>query len=412
MRAECLCALLLAAAAAAANPGISVDGHTKLTAFATSYPAESLLRESAGDGTLDIDGELRLNLDAQQGRLSFDAAWQLAALYSDDFGDAPPEGLGGFFDRMPDDERRLFDVTSVVGERADGALVQRLDRLWVGYADETRVLRLGRQALTWGGGLFYAPMDPVNPFDPAAIDTEYKAGDDMLYGQLLRRNGDDVQLAVVLRRNPASGAVDTAERTVAAKYRGFAGAWDYDVLVAESYDDSVIGIGVGRGIGGAAWRAEAVYTHGNPGGEVQLLTNLAYSRVFAGRNLSGVLEYHFNGFGQRGGRYAPADLVANPALLERLERRQTFTVGRHYLAGSVTIEMTPLVNLSPVALVNLSDPSALLQLTAAVSLADNATFTGSLNLPVGAAGTEYGGIESPVPGRTLAAGLATPPQAA
>jgi hypothetical protein len=38
-------------------------------------------------------------------------------------------------------------------------------------------------------------MDLVNPFDPASIDTEYKAGDDMLYVQYLQDNGNDMQAA-------------------------------------------------------------------------------------------------------------------------------------------------------------------------------------------------------------------------
>ena len=62
-------------------------------------------------------------------------------------------------------------------------------------------MKFGRQAITWGNGLFYAPMDLVNPFDPATIDTEYKAGDDMLYLQYLQDNGNDLQAAVVVRRD-------------------------------------------------------------------------------------------------------------------------------------------------------------------------------------------------------------------
>ncbi len=58
------------------------------------------------------------------------------------------------------------------------------------------------------------------------------------------------------------------------------------------------------------------------------------------------------------------------------------------------IEMTPLWGLSPTILANIGDPSALLQLVTNYSLADNMTFLGSVNLPLGASGTEFGGIES------------------
>ena len=45
-------------------------------------------------------------------------------------------------------------------------------------------------------------MDVFNPFDPAAVDKEYKTGDDMLYGQYLLNNGNDMQGVAMVRRNP------------------------------------------------------------------------------------------------------------------------------------------------------------------------------------------------------------------
>jgi len=56
--------------------------------------------------------------------------------------------------------------------------------------------------------------------------------------------------------------------------------------------------------------------------------------------------------------------------------------------------MTPLWTLTPTLLANISDPSALLQIVTSRSLSDNVTFLGSLNLPVGPKGSEFGGIES------------------
>ena len=34
------------------------------------------------------------------------------------------------------------------------------------------MVRVGRQALSWGNGLSYAPMDLVNPFDPAVRERD------------------------------------------------------------------------------------------------------------------------------------------------------------------------------------------------------------------------------------------------
>lgn len=395
--------ILLSVAAAAEVSKLDIGGHTKFNLTAQSYPDDSLLRDLIGSNSLDVQGDLRLNLNWRKSRWMFDAAYQLIALHDDSLRLAGNQTLGAFglLGGLPNDDRRLFDLTTVIDDSSQNALLHRLDRLWVGYANDKFVVRFGRQALSWGNGLFYAPMDLVNPFDPATIDTEYKAGDDMLYVQYLRDNGDDVQGAVVLRRDPSTGDVESDQATTALKYHGFADKYEYDVLVAESYDDTVVGLGVGRGIGGAHWSADLVVTDSRTDTYFQFVSNLSYSWTLADRNMSGLLEYHFNGFGQRADRYAPANLASNPDLVSRLLRGQSFTLGRHYIAATVTIEMTPLWNVSPVLLANLSDPSALVQLTSSYSLSDNMTLLGNINIPIGGNGSEFGGIDSGIPNRYL-----------
>ena len=363
-----------------------IGGHTKLCVVSQTYPSDSLIRDIAGSSSVDTQGELRLNVESRMGRWSFDASYQLAVLNGETF-------------RLSDDGRRLFDLSSVIDAGDKSAMLHRLDRLWVGYTSEKAVVRFGRQALTWGNGLFYAPMDLVNPFDPAAIDTEYKAGDDMLYAQYLRADGSDLQSAYVFRRDLMSGNVDADEVTIAVKYHKRAGEWEYDALLSQSYGDSVAGIGARRNIGGAVWSGDIVFTDTESDIHVQVVTNLSYSWNWGGKNMSGALEYYFNGFGQSAGNYDLIALANNPDLLQRLNRAELFALGRHYVAGSVTIEMTPLWGLSPTILVNVRDPSALLQLVTNYSVSDNMTLLGSINIPIGASGTEFGGIQPVMQGR-------------
>jgi hypothetical protein len=384
-----LIALFLGALAGAEELRHETGGHGKLRAVGQWFPDDSLYRDVVGSGALDLAGELRLKLDSRLGRWTFDADWQIVGLSADTL---PLTGL-------PNDDRRLFDLTGVISESRNEALLHRLDRVWLGYASESTVLRFGRQALSWGNGLFYAPMDLVNPFDPAAIDTEYKTGDDMMYLQYLRAGGDDVQAAWVLRRDRLIGDVETDEATIAIKYHGFVGHGEYDVLVAQSYGDPVVGVGAGRGIGGAVWSADLVISDTDLDTYAQFVTNVAYSWTWGGKNMSGALEYYYNGFGQR--RYDPPSFAANPDLVQRIARGELFGLGRHYLAGSVMIEMSPLWGLTPTLLANLEDPSALVQLVSNFSLGDNLALLGSLSVPLGLSGSEFGGIETPVPGRYL-----------
>jgi len=398
--------LSLSAAAGADGGAIEVGGHTKFALTSQSYPDQSLFRDVVGSNTLDLSGGLRLNFKANSQRWFFDAAYQLLGLSGDsiELGRALPGAANIFFPGLPSDDRRLFDLTDVIEDNTDTVLLHRIDRLAVGYASEKAVIRFGRQVLSWGNGLFYAPMDLVNPFDPAAVDTEYKSGDDMLYTQFLRDSGDDVQGAHVIRRNLITGDVDGDESTTAIKYHGFAGEFEYDVLLAQSYGDSVLGFGGSKNVGGSVWTADAVVTRTDNDTYAQFVTNLTYSWNWFDRNMSGAIEYFFNGFGQRTGAYDPLNLANNPDLVERITRGELFSIGRHYLAGSVTIEMTPLWGVTPTLLANLSDPSGLLQLVTNYSLSDNMNLLGSINVPLGPRGSEFGGVSAGQPDRYLSGG--------
>ena len=389
-RSAVLALLFLVAAAAAQESKFEYGGHTKFRLVGQSFPSDSLYRDLAGSERLELAGDLRLNLEWDRGAWSFDANYQLTAQHSD-------YRIVG----LPSDDRRLFDLTDIIHEGSDTAVLHRLDRLWVGYTSEKTVLRFGRQALSWGNGLIFTPMDLVNPFDPTAIDTEYKPGDDMLYGQYLRDNGDDVQMAIVLRRDVLSGDLESGEATAAVKYHGFAGEAEYDLLIADVHGDATLGIGGSRSIGGAVWRGDVVVTDTDNDTYLQLVTNLTYSWVAFDRNMSGTVEYFFNGFGQDDERYEPVSLADNPDLVSRVARGELYNLGRHYLGGSILIEVSPLWTLTPTLFTNLSDPSALFQLVTSYSLSDNMTLLGSLNLPLGSSGSEFGGAESGVPGRYL-----------
>jgi hypothetical protein len=383
--------LALSATADADNLMTEFGGHTKFRAVGQSYPENSLFRDFVGSDLLDVGADLRLNLKLNSGNWTFDTAYQLVGLQGDGLKLTGP----------PNDDRRLLDLTHIISEGSDSAILHRLDRLWLGYTSEKAVVRLGRQALSWGNGLAYAPMDLVNPFDPASIDTEYKAGDDMLYVQYLQDNGNDVQAAYVFRRDLVTGERKSDEATAAIKYHGFAGEAEYDLLVASSYGDAVIGIGTSRGIGGAVWSADLVVTETERDTYVQFVTNTMYSWIWGGKNMSGSLEYYFNGIGQSDGRYDPTSLASNPDLLARVTRGELFTLGRHYLSANVMIEMSPLWVLTPTVFMNVEDPSALFQLVTTYSLSDNMTLLGSVNIPVGPSGTEFGGVESGLPDRYL-----------
>jgi hypothetical protein len=157
-------------------------------------------------------------------------------------------------------------------------------------------------------------------------------------------------------------------------------------------------------LGGAVVRGDLTWTHTDLDNVFSAVTSLSYSWTWGGRNVSGILEYYYNGFGQKNGRYSLQKLLQNPDLLRRLERGELFTLARHYTAASVSVELTPLLILTPNLFVNLEDPSALAQLVVQYDWKQNLLVLAALNLPVGPDGSEYGGIEASADGLYFSTG--------
>jgi hypothetical protein len=137
---------------------------------------------------------------------------------------------------------------------------------------------------------------------------------------------------------------------------------------------------------------------------LSFVTSLSHSWTWGGTNVSGLAEYFYNGFGQSDGCYSFECLAGNPDLLKRISRGELFNLGRHYLALSAMIEVTPLFLLTPNVFLNVTDPSALVQVVFQNDLRENLLLWSAINVPVGADGTEFGGADTGIPGVYLSSG--------
>jgi hypothetical protein len=400
------CTLVSVHVAVAGDTSFDLSGRLSPQIVATTYPENSVLYDFFGSNSVDSAFDARVIFAARHGHWSFDVDYQLVGLYADrlEFTRELPDELKFLFPHLPNDRTRLFDLTYVFNDAGRTALLHRLDRAFVGFTTDHLVMKFGRQAITWGNGLVFNAMDIFNPFDPAAVDKEYKTGDDMLYGQYLQSNGDDVQGVMVFRRDPLTGDLEADRGSLALKYHHMASVSEYDGLVAQHYGDTLVGGGANVSIGGAVWRGDMVVTFTGHDTVASMVTSLSYSWTWGGTNFSGLAEYFFNGFGQRDGCYSFNCLAENTELLERISRGELFNLGRHYLALSAMVEVTPLFLVTPNVFLNLRDPSALVQVVFQNDLRENLLLWSAINLPVGADGTEFGGPDTGVPGRYLSSG--------
>ena len=337
------------------------------------------LEERVGNWANLTSGTLRLKIDDSHEGWSYDFHYLADAAYSSDF--AQLQSQTGA--QSP----TLFDLDHALLEGPEGNLNHGLDRAWLSYSTPKTVIRVGRQALSWGRGQVFQPFDLFNPFAPDAKDTSYKPGVDIIYGQYLLDSGGDIQVLIVPRRD--DGSLSSEESSFAAKWYGFFNSIETDVFVASDYGDLVLGLGASGPVGDALWKVDVVGTETDSEGNVlSLVANFENSFALLGRSATGFVEYHRNGFGagdQRPLDELPLDLVA------RAERGQVFVAAKDYLAFGGSIEVTPLLRFAPTVIANLNDASVLALSSADYTLSDNRVLIAGLQIPFGPRRSEFGG---------------------
>jgi hypothetical protein len=359
---------------------------------------EAAFGDRAGD---DGVANLRLTWEPTWGNWGLQAHYVVSAELGPDVLFARQEaGL------LPPPPSTLFNLTDTFENHGRLIASQTIDRLAVTYSNPQWVVRLGRQAITWGSGLVFRPMDLFDPFSPSATDTEYKPGVDMLYVQRLFADGSDLQL-VVAPRPDAPGGQPTSDASSAALHY-HATLFDHSVtlLLAGDHGDWVGGAGVNGALAGSTWNVELIPTFERQGGtRLSALANISDAVTLAGHNATVFAEYYRNGFGVAGGPYDLADLPTD--LKDRLARGQLFDTRRDYLAAGLTVEVTPLLTTTGTAIGGLDDRSAYLLAAANYSLSDNLTLVGGAQLAAGRRGSEFGGLPLTAAGGVL---LAPPAQ--
>ena len=389
--------------ATGAVPGFD-GGHVKLRWQGSTYPDDSAYREVFGEQANDEYADLRLKFSGSRERFGFQADYQAIGQWGDSL-DLPLDANGLLLlpPSLPNDDQRWWDLTDTISDNSSQGMVQRLDRLNVSYSGESTVLRFGRQAVSWGNGLIFNPVDFFNPFNPAAVDTEYKLGEDMFYGQYLLGSGSDWQ-GVVVQRRDEQGRATSEQRTTALKFHGFGLEAEYDLLLAENFNEFIAGVGGVTNLGEAVLRGDITLTDARDGWVASAVANWSWSWVLAGCNATVALEYYYNGFGLAEDDYTLEKILADKDLVERLQRGELYTIGRHQMAGSLLVELAPLVNVTTNLFANLEDGSALAQVVGQWDLAQDWQLLAAATAPLGSKGTEYGGIDTGIDDLTLAVG--------
>ncbi len=394
----------IALAAPGAVSAAGIDARLKWFGTASALPEHDVQRQLDGTPAYDHSVDLRLMWQHAWSGLTLQVEHSTTYLAGDSFPFTSAPGTT--LEQAPtDDERRVMDLTWNIGRGDRHRVLHRLDRLALRYRTGNWDFTLGRQAVSWGSGRVFQPMDLFNPFAPTNVDRDYKAGDDLFLVQRLFGNGSDLQLLAVGRRD-ADGHFTGQAGSVAAKWHGFAGNGEVELLAARHVTDQVYGATVRWPLGGALARTDVVATRLREGDwELSVVLNADYSLEIGGRLAYVFVEYFHNDFGVA---ELPDSAVALPRRLrERLERGELFNLMRDYLAVGGTYEWHPLWNQSFTVITNLADGSSLVQSQITFDPDESQRLDLGVVVPLGSRGEEYGGVavaRSPPAGEILTAG--------
>ncbi len=279
--------------------------------------------------------------------------------------------------------------------------VLAVERLHVDFNLESLDLKIGRQAIRWGSGLYFHPTDlyaevlltepwrepkgnnaikatvPINGSDVTAV---VAVGDDLSpFFQVAQGTAEELKFAEL----PLSAALRGTLRLPGV---------DIAAIGLAKADQSWFVGGDVRGTLGVGYWVEGGW-HG-PTDEVD-----GYGEVVAGLDYSLPLlenfyiaaEYRYDGSGSAPEDYDYASMLSGSLpfdcpMLPTAPTVARTSLGRHYIAGVTRLVVTQDFNLQAAAIVNLADGTAMLVPGAGVIATDRIAVNVSAQIPVGSDG--------------------------
>lgn len=374
--------------APAAPVAITVHGNVKTFVlggkpnrwFEFSEDAESLLDTMGVDAddaaaayglTADPFAEgvasARLQLGVGYGAFRLDLHWAGSATSA-----APSTGAAGFGTGVGLTAPELLPL-SWSPDTGDGlTLRHRIDRLVLSAKLPHVDVALGRQAVSFGVGRFFTPLDLVNPFSPATIDTEWKPGVDALRLDAYAGMATKVTAVAAWAGRPVLGEAARdddravlADLVLAAFAQTTVGVTDLGVFAGDIRAEPVFGLNVVSAVGPVGVHAEASLTL--PEKDDPFVRAVAGADWRPGDQTTLTGEVYAQSFGPT----KPEDYL-DALDSPRVNRGELWEAGQLYAALAVAQEITPLVSGNLAVISNVRDPSALLSAAIAWNVADNA----------------------------------------
>jgi hypothetical protein len=344
-------------------------GHVKSFGLATfPYPSDLLPSEPSGQGIADA----RLALTLGVGKVF---RFEIAHAITPTLGASGSSlSLGRTGVGVTGNETVRLSWTAF----GDGTfkLAGRTDRLVFRLKLPHVDLSIGRQPVTFGTGMFFTPLDLVNPFTPTTIDTEVKPGVDAVRVDGYVGTSTKITAVAAYVGDPstydpeAAYAKDWSTRALAFAAHGQAtvGVTDLSLLYGYIHRDHVIGVSVATSAGPVALHGDAALTVADPDSDdgVYFRGVLGASGLVTPKtSLSGELYVQTLGTTQ-------ADQLLAQLTGPRYQRSELWLGGVGYYAVALDQEIVPVLHGAVAVIGSLTEASLLLTPSIRWSIADNA----------------------------------------
>jgi len=242
-------------------------------------------------------------------------------------------------------------------------------------------ITVGRQAVGWGLGRFWAPLDLFAPMSPTDLDREERRGIDAARLTLNLTATSFFEVVLV----GGYELDDDGDREVTWDASALAWmlrveAWGVDFLLSAGKvgTDQVIGAGVSGQLFGVTLRGEVTGTEDELGDRYARATaGLEFGTPF---NLTGIVEYHYNGFGVRG---ADDYLDRAMELASRMATGQVSGLGQHYAGLALAWQPGAWGMVSLIYIQNLTDGSLTIGPALEYVISDEVRLSATALIPIG-----------------------------
>ena len=377
---------------------LSLTGYLKTTVVTQKPAQNSVALEDDNIDTM-LQSQLRVRLFYEPSDLfSLEAAYALSPTV------APPFLIDSQnFLNPRENSYRLHDVSDTLWDSSprDLSLFQNLDRCNINVFFSSADLHIGRQAIAFGSGKFINPTDVFSPFLFQDLNKENKTGVDALRLTLPTGDLSEIDLGVVLGKE---GKMDNSAVFLRTRFSLF--NTDISLMAMDFKNNLMLAFDMTRAISAAGFWLEAAQVFANEFDSS--ISGEDYFRLVSGidynfsDNTYLFVEYHYNSPGTDTKRdylthtARTIDPFTGTTILKTAyDDGGAYLMGRHYLIPGVSHEFTPLLSGTLQGLINLTDLSSYISVSAEYNLKQDLFLEAGGYLALGEKADMEGGVQVP-----------------